>query len=147
MAITNARIQPPAINQNRVESVIGKTVTIEGNLFSIQGIRIDGNVSGNVVCNANIITGDESTIVGDLTGEVVEISGDVSGNIRANAVRFMSTANVKGDVECEQIQADSGAKIDGHIVMRDSSFHPVNELKELKSEEVTAPKTTTKGTK
>src|SRR6188508_2286952 len=84
--------------QNRIDSLIGATTRIEGNVFFSGGLRVDGAVRGNVAA----LPDQPGTLV---VSEHARIDGEVQANSR-----------VKGDIHYKSIEIQQGAVIEGRLV-------------------------------
>jgi len=78
-------------------SIIGKDLTITGDVTSKGELRIDGRVQGNVHC-LSLILGENPEIKGDVKAEDVLIGGRLLGSVRGRRVILQSTAHVEGDL-------------------------------------------------
>jgi cytoskeletal protein CcmA (bactofilin family) len=129
-------------------SVISKALRITGQLESSEGIRIDGNVDGDVR-GQTVTVGNGATVTGTVSGETVEVSGTVNGKIEARKVVLLQTARMSGDVIHEDLRIESGAYIDGHCrpeygKAADKNVHPLN-VSSAASKESEASKKTSNG--
>lgn len=106
---------------NRIESLIGAGTTISGNVSFAGGMRIDGEVHGNI----RTIEGKEGTLViseharieGEITVSHLVINGTVTGPV--NATEFLELqprARVTGDVEYNNIEMHLGAVVQGRLI-------------------------------
>lgn len=107
--------------QTQIDSLIGAGTTIEGNLNFSGGLRIDGQINGNVVA----IQGKPSTLVlsehAQVNGEVnvthLVINGSISGPVFASEyMELQSKAKVNGDVHYTTLEIQLGAIVDGRLV-------------------------------
>ncbi len=107
--------------QNRIDSLIGAATTIEGNLSFSGGLRIDGEVNGNVVATP----GESSTLVlsehGRVNGEInvthLVMNGVVVGTVRADEyLELQSKARVTGDVHYRTLEIQLGAVVEGKLI-------------------------------
>ncbi len=105
---------------------------IHGNVTTDGLVRVTGKIEGDVTCenleldnaeirgqvsvkNQLLMRGD-SVLVGDLTGEQVEINGKVKGNITvALSLHLLPQAYVLGDMNTSSIQIESGAVVFGRL--------------------------------
>lgn len=79
---------------------IGVSTKITGDVETNSDIRIDGQLVGNIKCSGKIVLGKTGMIQGNITSKVVEISGEVKGNIVAeDTLTFKSKSKVVGDVK------------------------------------------------
>ncbi len=105
-------------DSEKIDTVIGPTVVIDGPVTSRRPMRIDGTVHGGVTTRANLFTGPDSVINGDVTGRNITICGIVNGNVRATGrVIITSKARISGDLSMEHLVVDEGALFNGSISM------------------------------
>ena len=76
-------MQQPVTNGNGGATLISSGTILKGDISSNNDLRIDGTVIGNVNSSAKIIIGTSGVVEGDITGNQADITGKVSGNIRA----------------------------------------------------------------
>jgi cytoskeletal protein CcmA (bactofilin family) len=98
------------------ETVIGENMVFRGNVETDKSVRVDGNVIGPIHVGDRLVSSHTSRIEGQVTGSIVEIGGVVIGNIEAQTVVLLSTANIAGDVKCQKLQIEIGAFIDGKVL-------------------------------
>ncbi len=68
----------------RGSAVIGKGVTIKGQIFSREDLTIDGEVDGSVELHEHRLTiGEKGTIRADVTANEIVVLGSVHGNVEA----------------------------------------------------------------
>ena len=107
--------------QNRIESLIGAGTVITGDITFAGGMRIDGEIRGNV----HVAEGKEGTLVisehahieGEITVSHLVINGTVIGPV--NAMEFLELqprARVTGDVEYNNIEMHLGAVVQGRLI-------------------------------
>ena len=106
--------QPP------IKSLIAQGTRVEGNVLFHDGLRIDGEVDGNVVADES----SQSLLVISETGKVrgsvrvghVVVSGLIEGPIEANQLlELHPSANVSGDVRYRALEMHPGAVVDGTL--------------------------------
>jgi len=125
--------------QKRIDSLIGAGTSVRGDVSFTGGLRIDGQVAGNVV-SAN---GEPSTLVisepARVDGEVrvshVVINGTVNGPVTANDyLELQSRARVTGDVAYKTLEMHVGAVVEGRLTHNEPGNASVVELKRAASE-------------
>lgn len=116
---------------------------IQGNVTSQCLVRITGKVEGNVSCDSlelenaeirgqvtvknQLLIRGESIVVGDLSGQMIEINGKVKGNITASgSLHLLPLAYVLGDMNTSGIQIDNGAVVFGRLNITSGSDSKVN---------------------
>jgi cytoskeletal protein CcmA (bactofilin family) len=116
--------QPP------IKSLIAQGTCIEGNLRFTEGLRIDGEVIGDVLASeggANILVISETaSVTGRVFAEHVIINGRVTGPVHATELlELQPKANIAGDVSYKALEMHQGAVIFGQL-------RPINQTLEEK---------------
>ena len=110
----NKKKQPP------IKSLIAEGSQIVGNLAFMDGLRIDGELTGNVWGNeksASILVISESAqVVGEVSADHVIINGSVKGPVRARMMmELQPKARIEGDVHYAALEMHQGALITGQM--------------------------------
>lgn len=107
--------------QDRIDSLIGAAAKIEGNLNFSGGLRVDGEINGNVIATP----GEPSTLVlsehGRINGEVsvthVVINGTVVGSVSASEyMELQNKSRITGDVNYKTLEVQIGAVVEGRLI-------------------------------
>lgn len=86
---------------DRLDTFIGRTTNIKGNIATQGSIRIDGKIEGNVQVSEAVITGPESLIKGNVNCKDAIIAGRIEGSVYAQeTVELQSGASIMGDINC-----------------------------------------------
>lgn len=123
----------PSKPQNRIDSLIGVGTRIEGNVTFTGGLRVDGEVIGNVTAVSDqpstLVLSEQARIAGEITVSHLVLNGEVNGPIYASEfLELQSRSKVKGDVHYNVLEMHLGAIVEGHLVHRSSEGKAV-ELK------------------
>ncbi|OGA02106.1 MAG: cell shape determination protein CcmA [Betaproteobacteria bacterium RIFCSPLOWO2_02_67_12] len=107
--------------QNRIDSLIGATTRIEGNLFFSGGLRVDGTVRGNVAAlpdqPGTLVLSEQARIEGEVQAAHVVINGAVNGPVHATeSLELQAGCRVKGDVHYKSIEIVRGAVVEGRLI-------------------------------
>jgi cytoskeletal protein CcmA (bactofilin family) len=121
--------QPP------IRTLIGEGTVVQGELRFAGGLRIDGEVLGDVVAIGEqptiLVISEKARVAGRVMAGHVIINGTVLGPVQSNALlELQPKACISGDVRYEVLEMHQGATIDG-------------ELRPLKAEEKPALKLAT----
>jgi cytoskeletal protein CcmA (bactofilin family) len=108
------KAQPP------IKSLIAQGSRIEGNLKFTDGLRIDGEVKGDIRCSAeeaSILVISESALVeGEIHADHVIINGTVRGPVHARELlELQPKARIEGDVSYRALEMHQGAVIAGQL--------------------------------
>lgn len=106
--------QPP------VRSLIDKGTQIRGDLNFTDGMRVDGNVVGNIRANEDssslIVIGESAVIEGDVYSDHVIINGKIIGHVHAfELLELQPKAQIEGDVSYKALEMHQGAVISGQL--------------------------------
>ena len=111
-----------AANAQAIETYIGATAIIEGNLIVTGGIRVEGSIFGSIEVrgvNACLVIASQAKVFGDLVADDLIIDGTIQGNVHAKrSLRLDSGAVISGDVRYREIDMQLGSQVNG-------VFHPI----------------------
>jgi cytoskeletal protein CcmA (bactofilin family) len=107
----NRKKQPP------IRSLIGEGTVVQGELRFDQGLRIDGEVIGDVVASEStslLVISENARVQGKVMAGHVIINGQVQGPVVATLLlELQPKARIVGDVHYESLEMHQGATIDG----------------------------------
>lgn len=111
-------MQQPVTNGNGGATLISSGTILKGDISSNNDLRIDGTVIGNVNSAAKIIIGTSGVVEGDITGNQADITGKVSGNIRAKELlQLRGDCLVTGNLYAGKLQVEPSATFNGQCHM------------------------------
>jgi len=118
---------------NKIDSLIGAGTVIEGNVTFAGGLRIDGEVRGNVCAAADqpgtLVISEHARIDGEVCVSHLVVNGTVNGPVRSSEfLELQPRARVTGDVEYNAIEMHLGAIVQGRLVHQSGTVKSV-ELK------------------
>ena len=107
--------------QTQIDSLIGAGTTIEGNLNFSGGMRIDGQVNGNVVAAqgkpSTLVLSEHARVNGEVNVTHLVINGAISGPVFASEyMELQSKAKVNGDVHYTTLEIQLGAIVEGRLI-------------------------------
>ena len=109
----------PAKPDGRIDTLIGATARVDGNVHFTGGLRIDGIVKGSVVAEdtGTVIVSEEASVEGEIRVGHAVINGRVVGPIHGTeSVELQAKANVNGDVHYKSLEVHLGAIVQGRLV-------------------------------
>jgi cytoskeletal protein CcmA (bactofilin family) len=106
--------QPP------IRTLIGEGTVIEGELRFTEGLRIDGEVHGDVVATGEghsiLVISEKARVLGKVRAAHVIINGSVAGPVFSDELlELQPKASIVGDVRYEVLEMHQGATIDGEL--------------------------------
>ena len=108
-------------NAARVDTLIGRSARIQGDVEFSGGLHIDGRVTGNVRVvpgdTASVSVSEHGVIEGSIEAPQVVLNGTVNGDIvAAERVVLGAKARVRGNVSYGVIEMALGAEITGRLI-------------------------------
>ena len=106
--------QPP------IRSLIAQGSCIEGNLKFTDGLRIDGEVIGDIRANEGspsiLVISESACVTGHIYADHVIINGRVMGRVHAvELLELQPKAKIQGDVAYKALEMHQGAVIFGQL--------------------------------
>ncbi|MEO8342565.1 MAG: polymer-forming cytoskeletal protein [Gallionella sp.] len=114
----NKKLSKP---QTQIDSLIGAGTSIEGNLNFSGGMRIDGQVNGNVIATegkpSTLVLSEHAQVNGEVHVTHLVINGSISGSVSASEyMELQSKAKVTGDVHYTTMEIQLGAIVEGRLL-------------------------------
>ncbi len=106
--------------QPAIKSLIAVGCLIDGHFNFVDGLRIDGEVHGNVLglpdAPSILVISESSTITGELEADHIIINGIVIGPVHARVMlELQPKARITGDVLYKALEMHQGALVDGRL--------------------------------
>jgi len=106
--------QPP------IRTLIGEGTVIRGELRFADGLRIDGEVEGDVIAAGEgysiLVISEKARVTGKVIAGHVIVNGTVIGPIQSDdLLELQPKAQITGDVRYEVLEMHQGASIDGEL--------------------------------
>jgi len=104
-------------------TVIGRSVTIQGDVTGKEDVYVDGVVEGTIALPENRLTvGPNAQVRADVKAREVIIHGFVEGNVLAlGRIELRETAVVKGDLRAERLSIEENASMEGRVELVESA--------------------------
>ncbi|GAB1233089.1 polymer-forming cytoskeletal protein [Ferrigenium sp. UT5] len=120
--------------QNRIDSLIGVGTKVVGDLHFTGGLRIDGEICGNVIADpgkaSTLVLSEQARVSGEIRVTHLVLNGTVIGPIEANEyLELQSKAKVTGDVKYKTLEIQLGAIVEGKLAHISEATEKVVSLK------------------
>ena len=107
--------------QDRIDSLIGSATRIEGNLNFSGGLRVDGEINGNVTASldkpSTLVLSEHGRVNGEISVTHLVVNGTVVGAVSAaEYLELQSKAKVVGDVRYKTLEIQLGAIVEGKLL-------------------------------
>ena len=108
------KAQPP------IKSLIALGTRIEGNMKFNEGLRVDGEVFGDIQASPEdgslLVISEAAVVQGSITADHVIINGTVNGPVHARELlELQPKARIEGDVSYVALEMHQGATISGSL--------------------------------
>ena len=103
-----------------IRSLVGEGMVIEGAIHFSEGLRIDGEVRGDVIAAGDgrsiLVISENARIHGRVLAAHVIINGEVRGPVQCSELlELQPKARVMGDVRYEVLEMHPGATVEGEL--------------------------------
>lgn len=110
----NRNKQPP------IKSLIAAGSQIDGNMRFADGLRIDGDVVGNVSANPDqasiLVISEQASVTGEIHADHIIINGSVEGPVHARVLlELQPKARIRGDIHYAALEMHQGAIVAGQL--------------------------------
>lgn len=119
-------------SKSTIDSLIGASTRIEGNLHFKGGLRIDGHVKGNVIADADqvsmLVISEQAKVEGEVRVAHLVVNGEVIGPVYSTELlELQPKARITGDVFYKALEMHGGALVSGKLA-HDQMAEPVLKL-------------------
>jgi cytoskeletal protein CcmA (bactofilin family) len=99
-------------------NIIGKGTIIQGNVTAGGDMRVEGRITGTVMCKAKLVLSPDGVIEGNIDAQQATLAGEVKGTVVARQLlQIMETGKVLGDIVTEKLIVQLGAFFSGNCKM------------------------------
>jgi cytoskeletal protein CcmA (bactofilin family) len=119
-------------SKSTIDSLIGMSTSIEGDLHFKGGLRIDGRVKGNVVADAGetsmLVISENAKVEGEVRVAHLVVNGEIVGPVYSSELlELQPKARITGDVYYKALEMHGGALVSGKLT-HDQIGEPVLKL-------------------
>jgi cytoskeletal protein CcmA (bactofilin family) len=107
--------------KSEIDSLIGISARIEGDLVFSGGLRIDGEVHGNVIAgdaaaDSVLIVSEHARIEGEVRCANLVVNGYIAGTVRSTELlELQPKGRIHGDVHYRLLEMHGGALVTGKL--------------------------------
>ena len=103
---------------NTIDTLIGVTTEMKGDIAFSGGLRIDGKIKGNITAraddNSTLVLSENAVVTGDVSVPHMIVNGKIKGNVRSDErLELQSKAEINGDVTYKVLEIAAGAQLNG----------------------------------
>jgi cytoskeletal protein CcmA (bactofilin family) len=110
-------------------SIVGKDMTIVGDLETEGVVRIEGRVRGTVKAGSQVLVSPGAKVEGDLHTREAVVGGEIVGSVHAiERVELQATASVTGNITTPRIAVLEGGKVSGEVKIEEAPASTESDL-------------------
>lgn len=99
-------------------TTIAQGTKINGDVESGNDMRIDGTVTGNIICKAKVVLGESGHVEGDLQAMAADVFGTVNGHVSTKDLLCLkSKCVINGDLHVGKLDIEQNAIFNGKCNM------------------------------
>jgi cytoskeletal protein CcmA (bactofilin family) len=107
-------------SKNEIDSLVGSASRVKGDLHFAGGLRVDGEVLGNVVAQDGgdnlLIVSEQARIVGEVHCANLILNGAIEGPVYCSEVlELQPKGRIMGDVHYHTLEMHGGAMVTGKL--------------------------------
>ncbi len=115
-----------------IDSLIGISTNIEGNVNFKGGLRIDGTIKGNVIADSSepsmLVISEHAKVEGEVRVAHLVVNGEIVGPVYSSELlELQPRARITGDVYYKALEMHGGALVAGKLT-HDQVGEPVLKL-------------------
>ncbi len=118
-------------DRNEVNTLIGNTTTLKGDLHFTGVLKIDGIIQGNLFAESDdsvLILDDAGKIEGEVRVPSMIVNGTINGNVFASEkIDLYPHAKITGDVHYNLLEMEVGAEVNGRMLRQEGQSFAVND--------------------
>lgn len=105
---------------NTIDTLVGVTTELKGDITFAGGLRIDGKIKGNIIAraedNSTLVLSENAVVTGDVSVPHMIVNGKIKGNVRCvERLELQAKAEIMGDVTYKVLEIAAGAQVVGNL--------------------------------
>ncbi|WP_018750993.1 bactofilin family protein [Paenibacillus sanguinis] len=102
------------LDPNTTDTLIGEGSVFEGNIRSDAGVRIEGQMTGDIDCEGDVTVGEKGVVHSNIHARNVIIAGTIHGNIHTkNKLSITSKGKLYGNIVAASLAIEEGSIFEG----------------------------------
>ncbi len=119
--------------KSTIDSLIGVSTSIDGNLRFKGGLRIDGHIKGNVIADDDpasmLVISEHAKVEGEVRAAYLVVNGEICGSVHCTELlELQPKARISGDVNYTALEMHGGAVVSGKLSHDATSDEPMLKL-------------------
>lgn len=116
--VGNNDTSPTSQAPNQICNNIAPGTHIEGKFITSEDVRLDGRITGEVLCHKKLVMGEHGHMNGDVVCEDSSIRGKIFGTLKVKGLlHLLATAKLEGKIMAKKMVVDEGASYSGECLI------------------------------
>ncbi|GIP49698.1 hypothetical protein J53TS2_32890 [Paenibacillus sp. J53TS2] len=106
--------KPVKLDPNTTDTLIGEGSIFEGKIRSDAGVRIEGQITGDIECEGDVTVGEKGVVHSNILARNIIIAGTVNGNVQAKLkLSITSKGKLYGNMVASSLSIEEGSVFEG----------------------------------
>ncbi len=106
---------------SHIDTLVGHDTQIQGNMHFAGGLRVDGQIAGNLIEKrehpSTLIISENGAITGAVEASKIVLNGIIRGPVKSSVfIELQSKARIVGDLYYKSLEMHTGAVIEGKLI-------------------------------
>lgn len=102
------------IDPSSTDTLIGEGSTFEGKIRSKASVRLEGEITGDLECEGDVVIGEKGVARSNVTARNVVLAGEVHGNVTAKGkLTIKSSGRLSGNLSVQELAIEAGGYFAG----------------------------------
>ncbi len=116
----NQQVSPSVQTESQGFSVIGKGLTLKGEIVCHENLTIEGTIEGIITTEQQMSVGRNGHVKAEIKAHNVRIEGSVQGSIQADGkVEILSGGSFSGSLSSNKLVISEGAVLQAEVKMEE----------------------------
>lgn len=107
--------------QTQIDTLIGANAIIGGDISFSGGLRVDGQINGNIMATpgkpSTLVLSEHAQVNGEVSVTHLVTNGTINGPVSASEyLELQAKARVTGDIHYKSLQIQLGAIVEGQLI-------------------------------
>lgn len=119
---------------DKMQTVVGKTINVKGEIVGQEPLTIEGRVEGKVLIESSVLVRESGIVFADINAHSITVAGSITGNIVASdKIEILRGGVMIGDIKAPRVVINDGANLRGNVEM-DTSSEKIQERQKVAAE-------------
>lgn len=134
-----AMMKRTKIAPGTTDTLIGEGSTFEGKIRSLASVRLEGEITGDLECEGDVIIGEKGVARSNVTARNIVLAGKVHGNVTARGkLTIKSSGHLSGNLSAAELAIEAGGFFKGISKMEDKNGADEHAKEPLETEKAAA---------